>query len=141
MHRKETAMASTADEKYTKIYVETIRRTDGERLRARWTCPVTGKSRNKVLGTLDEFPNPKTNKCLQTMLNELSLQVNHTKVNLAGYTVNNLIAEYLEKELVPRQPGEDTGYSASYINRTVPVIRKHIQPRYGKELLKNMGRQ
>lgn len=133
----------TASEKYSKVYLETIMRADGQpRLRARWINPANGKQQNRILGLASDFPgwNKKTKPAkLQTELDRLQLQVNTKPVNLIGYTVGDLIKEYLEQELLPRAEGEDKGYAVSYINRTKPAIAKHIEPRWGKVLLSEIG--
>ena len=136
-------MASTANEKYAKIYVETIMRADGiERVRARWTNPITGKPSNKVLGFRSEFSGKlASNKKLQDIVDELRITLNKRPKKLLSYTVHNLIADYYDEELVLRQEGEDTGYSWSYIIRTKPVISLYIQPKWGKEQVQDIGRK
>lgn len=120
---------------YSKVYLELIKRADGQtRVRARWN------NRNRILGLLSDFQSKwKKDPKLLKMVDELQMNVNTKPVDLIGYTVGDLIQEYLTEELLPRAEGEDKGYSVSHINRTGPVISKHIQPRWGKMQLSEMG--
>src|SRR5579872_968319 len=130
---------------YSKVYLETIMRADGQaRLRARWLNPISGKAQNRILGLVSDFPgwNKKNKpKALQTQIDQLRLEVNTKPTSLIGYTMNDLIKDYYEEEFLLREPGEELGYSHSYIIRTKPVIEERIKPAFGHQLVQDIGRK